>query len=156
MRRSGPVTEAEASRILELVRGGATTREAGRAVGRDSKTISNVARRAGVALDASRTAAAEAARRGFDEIRQLELLNRLVAAIHEKLDASDLSASDLRALTISYAILTDKARLIAGEATSRTEHVTGEDARRRLSEQIEQLAKRRSDIAPTPEAESQS
>lgn len=122
--------------------------EASRRTGIPTKTIASWARRSGVQTDApARTAAATAqAQANWAELRATvanqagTTAQRILALVVTALDSGDLEVTSVhqaKDAALTAAILVDKAQLLTGEATNRTEH----HAPARDPEQEQELAK---------------
>lgn len=132
--------------------------EASRQTGIPRGTVSQMARRAGVTVTRSEqiAGAVEAAKATMAQ-RRAELadimlreaqveMQRLRSSVREsrvsakgdlvQWEEPEPSPADRRAIATTAAILVDKSNLLSGEATSRSETLSVEDARKRLSEEF--------------------
>jgi len=126
---------------LDLLRNGNTLAATARTTGIPKQTLSGWAKAEGLDLngrsEAKTREATQAAQRKWAEVRAEladqsgDAARRLLAIISRAIDSGDMgitSARDAKDAATAMAILIDKAQLLGGGATSRTETITAVDA----------------------------
>lgn len=146
--RHDPDTKAEALRLVAEV----GPCEAARRLGIPEGTVKSWARRAGISSpNGEQTAKAVATASVAWAVRRAALVDEMgraatkaVARLNERLDGD--TTTGLRDLAVSAAVMIDKAQLLSGQATGRTEaaHTVSDERKAKAVAVFDELAHRRS------------
>lgn len=114
------VTADERMRIEDALLDGASQGSVQRKFHRGAGTVNRIAHEIGLEWSDSKTSAATEARRRYCKEGRLDLIEELFEKVRELLPKIE-KAHELKELSTSFGILTDKALLEEGRVTSRSE-----------------------------------
>jgi IS30 family transposase len=151
---SKPLTDKEMSLIRELLEGGHSHNSIAKQVGRSQSTISEFAKREGIAPIKKAPLSAIERRIEFALEARLEATGELMAKVLE-IAATAKSGREIKECSVAWGVLCDKRAIMEGLPSSRTETRTTrgekginlEEEFRRLDEQLEEEQRQKEEHA---------
>ena len=142
---SNPLTEEEISRIKAMLLGGQSHNSIARQVGRAQSTVSELARREGIAPVNQAPLSAIERRKEFTLEARLEATGELMSKVLE-IAATAKSGREIKECSVAWGVLCDKRAIMEGLPSTRTETRTApgpgtlnlEEEFRRIDEELEE------------------
>jgi hypothetical protein len=142
---SKPLTEEEISRIKAMLLGGQSHNSIARQVGRAQSTVSELARREGIAPVNQAPLSAIERRKEFTLEARLEATGELMSKVLE-IAATAKSGREIKECSVAWGVLCDKRAIMEGLPSTRTETRTApgpgtlnlEEEFRRIDEELEE------------------
>jgi len=136
------------ARIVESLLAGNSINRVGRLFGVDKMVVQHMAKAYNIDTVALASTRRHEAHIDYCQIERLRVINLAFERIELMLDDDNLTARDLKDLTVAMGISIDKRRLEDGEATERAEISDLSGARVAVRDKLLEIAERRKGLAP--------